>query len=102
MKTKLLITAFAAAAMLMGGTSTATAQGVRHRDMGGIKHKMERRFDNRTLTKDLRWLIAQQWEHVSLSVRAMVVSYPTTVSACCLPVEYSTARFARQTDLFTS
>ena len=47
MKTKLLITAFAAAAMLMGGTSTATAQGVRHRDMGGIKHKMERRFDNR-------------------------------------------------------
>ena len=47
MKTKLLITAFAAAAMLMGGTSTATAQGVRHRDIGGIKHKMERRFDNR-------------------------------------------------------
>ena len=47
MKTKLLITAFAAAAMLMSGTSTATAQGVRRHDMRGTKHHIERRFDNR-------------------------------------------------------
>lgn len=47
MKTRLLITAFAAAAMLMSGTSVATAQGVRHRDMGGSRHHMERRIDNR-------------------------------------------------------
>ena len=47
MKTRLLITAFAAAAMLMSGTSVATAQGVRHRDMGGSRHHIERRIDNR-------------------------------------------------------
>lgn len=47
MKTKLLISAFAVAAMLMGGTSSATAQGIRHRDMGGSKQHMERKFDNR-------------------------------------------------------
>jgi hypothetical protein len=47
MKTKLLITAFAAAAMLMSGTSAATAQGVRRHDMGGNKQHMERRFDSR-------------------------------------------------------
>ena len=47
MKTRLLITAFAAAAMLMSVTSVATAQGVRHRDMGGSRHHIERRIDNR-------------------------------------------------------
>ena len=47
MKTKLLITALAAVAMLMSGTSTATAQGVRRHDMRGPKHHMERRFDKR-------------------------------------------------------
>ena len=47
MKTRLLITAFAAAATLMSGTSVATAQGVRHRDMGGSRHHIERRIDNR-------------------------------------------------------
>ena len=47
MKTKLLITACAAAAMLMSGTSAATAQGVRRHDMGGKMQRMERRFDNR-------------------------------------------------------
>lgn len=47
MKTRLLITAFAAAAMLMSGTSVATAQGFRHRDMGGSRHHIERRIDNR-------------------------------------------------------
>lgn len=47
MKTKLLITACAAVAMLMSGTSVATAQGVRRHDMGGNRHHMERRIDNR-------------------------------------------------------
>ena len=47
MKTKLLITACAAVAMLMSGTSTATAQGVRRHDMRGPRHHMERRIDNR-------------------------------------------------------
>ena len=47
MKTKLLITACAAAAMLMSGTSVATAQGVRHRDIGSHRHHVERRIDNR-------------------------------------------------------
>ena len=47
MRTKLLITAFAAAAMLMSGTSAATAQGVRRHDMGGNRQHMERRIDNR-------------------------------------------------------
>ena len=47
MKTKLLITACAAVAMLMSVTSTATAQGVRHRDIGSHRHHIERRFDNR-------------------------------------------------------
>ena len=47
MKTKLLITACAAVAMLMSGTSVATAQGVRRHDMGGPRHHMERRIDNR-------------------------------------------------------
>jgi hypothetical protein len=51
MKTKLLITAFAAAAMLMSGTSAATAQGVRRHDMRGTRPHMERRFDNRHFDK---------------------------------------------------
>ena len=51
MKTKLLITACAAAAMLMSGTSVATAQGVRRHDMGGTRHHIERHFDNRHFDK---------------------------------------------------
>ena len=47
MRTKLLITAFAAAAMLMSGTSAATAQGVRRHDMGDNRHHMERRVEKR-------------------------------------------------------
>lgn len=47
MKTKVLVSALATVAMLIGGTSTATAQGVRRHDMRGTRHHMERRFDNR-------------------------------------------------------
>jgi len=47
MKTKLLISALASVAMLIGGTSTATAQRVHRSDRGGYKHNIERRFDNR-------------------------------------------------------
>ena len=47
MRTKLLITACAAAAMLMSGTSAATAQGVRRHDMRGTRHHMERRVEIR-------------------------------------------------------
>lgn len=45
MKTRLLITAFATVAMLMGGTSSAAAQGFRGHDRGGKMHRMENRFD---------------------------------------------------------
>ena len=52
MKTKVLISALATVAMLMGGTSSAAAQGVRRHDMGGkMMHRTERHFDNRHFGK---------------------------------------------------
>ena len=52
MKTKVLISALATVAMLMGGTSSAAAQGVRRHDMGGkMMHRTERHIDNRGMDR---------------------------------------------------
>lgn len=45
MKTKVLVSALATVAMLIGGTSSAIAKEFRGHDMGGKKPRVENRFD---------------------------------------------------------